>query len=127
MTKFAFHFHRNWQLHHLVLMSVILLVSNGAWAGWSTDQPVHARLPVFSLKSIPITQSDNGGGMTLEQATARARKHGRIVRAKTIEKNGVVEHHIRVLDKKGRVKNLRYKAKSSGKTSKRRRPVFSRR
>lgn len=85
-----------------IVLSLMVLAAVPAVAA-STD-------PFAAALAEPVAQLA-GGGVTLQQAAAKARKQhgGKVVKAETRPGNGNQVHHIRVV-KDGRVKTLMYDA-----------------
>lgn len=67
--------------------------------------------PFLQTAPAPVEVQLAGGGLTLQQAAAKARQQqgGKVVKAETRSSNGKPVHHIRIV-KDGRVKTLIFDA-----------------
>ena len=76
----------------------------------------------FHYPRLLIAKNNHGnnGGMSLDEAVAKARRHneGKVLSAETIRDNGRTVHRIKILTKDGRVKRVKINAGSGKKSEK---------
>jgi hypothetical protein len=79
--------------------------------------PVLASPSYYPRLLIAKNNHGNNGGMSLDEAVARARRHneGKVLSAKTIRVDGRTVHRIKILTKDGRVKRTRIDARTGKK------------
>ena len=91
----------------LILLLAILLATG----------PVLASPSYYPRLLIAKNNHANNGGMSLDEAIAKARRHneGKVLSAETIRDNGRTVHRIKILTKDGRVKRTRIDARTGKK------------
>jgi uncharacterized membrane protein YkoI len=79
--------------------------------------PVQASQYDYPRLLIAKNNHANKGGISLDEAVARARRHneGKVLSAETIRDNGRTVHRIKILTKDGRVKRTRIDARTGKK------------